>query len=252
MKKADTFEFYPVASMHGSLPMGGYQADTPIYAADTRNIMEPNLELPLCRVDLEVGDRLAFYIDNVITPAEADRIIALTEAMGYQDAAPGIVTPPGLRLNQSVHWLGSDLMFERLYSRFRHLLPQRLDGDALYDKLSQRLNMYRYDQNDVFNPHTDGDWPGFGLNDTRDQMLEWVGPRSKLTMLLYLNGHESGIEGGETKLFGPNQSFVSVAPKTGRALFFRHGQTLDSVMHEGTRIAGNVSKYVARINVLYH
>ena len=252
MNQSASFEFYPVANMHGSLPMGGYQESTPVYAADTSALLNPNHTEATSRVDLDVGDRLAFYIDEVIAPEEANRIIALTEAMGYQAAAPGIVTPPGLRLNKSVHWLGDEYMFEALYQRFKNLLPQKLDGTPLYEKLSHRLNMYKYDQNDVFNPHTDGDWPGFGLNRERDQMLEWIGPRSKLTMLLYLNGHENGVKGGETKLFGPRQSFVAVPPKTGRALFFRHGQTLDSVMHEGTCVTGNVSKYVARINVLYH
>ncbi len=235
--------------------MGGFQNDTPIYAADDESILESpdHYSLKPNKVELDIGDRIAFYIDDVISAPEAERIIALTEAMGYQAAAPGSMTPPGLRLNKSVHWLGSDALFGQLFRRFSHLLPATLDDRPLYEKLSQRLNMYKYDRDDVFNPHTDGDWPGFGLNDNGDQMQEWIGPRSKLTMLLYLNGHDNGVEGGETRLFGPRRSdVVSCHPKTGRALFFRHGPELDSVLHEGARVTGNVSKYVARINVLYH
>jgi len=251
--QTETFDFYPVANIHGSLPMGGYVEDTPIFATGATDLLNPPTQSAeeVNRTELDIGGSVAFYLDHVITAEEAQKIIALTEAMGYRAAAPGIVTPPGMRLNKSVHWLGNAAMLDALFNRFKHRLPQQLDGRPLYQKLSHRLNMYKYDQDDVFNPHTDGDWPGFGLNDRKDQMLEWIGPRSKLTMLLYLNGHDDGVEGGDTKLFRADRSFVSVAPRAGRALFFRHGQGPDSVMHEGTRVTGSVSKYVARINVLY-
>jgi len=44
---------------------------------------------------------------------------------------------------------------------------------------------------------------------------------------------------------------VDVAPVKGSALFFRHGFGFASVVHEGCRVTGDVSKYVARINVMY-
>ena len=72
-----------------------------------------------------------------------------------------------------------------------------------------------------------------------------------LTMLLYLNGVENGIEGRETHLFAKGEQKISVQPKTGRALFFRHGHTSGSVLHAGASVSGSVAKYVARINVMY-
>jgi hypothetical protein len=45
--------------------------------------------------------------------------------------------------------------------------------------------------------------------------------------------------------------WVDVVPRTGSALFFRHGFTPDSVVHIGDRVHGHVPKYVARINVMY-
>jgi hypothetical protein len=42
-----------------------------------------------------------------------------------------------------------------------------------------------------------------------------------------------------------------VTPRTGRALFFRHGSNRDSVLHAGDTLTGDVPKYVARINVMY-
>ena len=38
--------------------------------------------------------------------------------------------------------------------------------------------------------HIDGDWPGYGLDPQRGEMQEWDSLRSRLTMLLYLNGAE--------------------------------------------------------------
>jgi hypothetical protein len=111
--------------------------------------------------------------------------------------------------------------------------------------------MYRYDDQDVFNRHTDGNWPGYSLREDRQEMQEWPGHvRSGLTMLLYLNGPEDGVQGGHTRLLHRHGA-VDVVPKKGSALFFRHGFGPTSVVHEGCRVSGSVPKYVARINVMY-
>ena len=77
-------------------------------------------------------------------------------------------------------------------------------------------------------------------------MQEW-GPalRSGLTMLPYLNGPRDGVQGGNTRLFARDGEWVDIVPVKGSALFFRHGFGSDSVVHEGCRVSGNVSKYVA-------
>ena len=104
----------------------------------------------------------------------------------------------------------------------------------------------------MFNLHTDGSWPGYSLSDDRQHMLQWDdGFHSGLTMLLYLNGPADGVQGGNTRLFKPNGSWVDVSPVKGSALFFRHGFGPDSVRHIGCVVQGAVSKYVARINVMF-
>ena len=195
---------------------------------------------------------MAFGIDQVVTPREADAIVAATEQLGYRDEAPGIATPPGMRMNKSVHWVADAALLEPMFARIAHLLPASLYGEPLFPAFSRRLNMYRYDNNDVFNRHTDGNWPGYSLSEDRRVMEEWpAGLRSGLTMLLYLNGPEDGVQGGNTRLFGPDGARVEVSPRKGSALFFRHGFEADSVVHEGCRVTSTVSKYVARINVMY-
>lgn len=243
-----------IAHMPGSLPMGGVIPMTPIFAFATpaSQLMfghEPSLNTR--RTDIELGGLLAFMIEDVVTDAEAELIVAATEYFGYRDEAPGISTPPGMRMNKSVHWVAETQMMDVIFNRLRDLLPAQIDGRHLHPALSQRINMYRYDAEDVFNIHTDGDWPGYSFSSDRKTMQEWRGLRSCLTMLLYLNGPEDGVVGGNTRLFRPDAGFVDVMPKKGSALFFRHGFGPASVLHEGCRVSGDVSKYVARINVMY-
>lgn len=243
-----------VASMMGSLPEGGSVPETPIYAfehspACLTLAVQPGLQPR--RHDIELGGLLAFVIDDVMTATEADHLVSASEHFGFRDEAPGIATPPGMRMNKSVHWLADEALLGPLMARIEALLPATIDGAALHGRLSHRLNFYRYDDNDVFNRHIDGAWPGFGLNAARTEMEEWDGLLSSLTMLLYLNGPEDGVVGGNTRLLGRDGKWVEVTPKKGSALFFRHGYSPDSVSHIGARVSGPVPKYVARMNVMY-
>jgi 2OG-Fe(II) oxygenase superfamily len=244
-----------VALMPGSLPMGGVVPDTPIWAFEQPApalAMPPEADAGLRpqRTDIELGGLQAFTLSDVVTPAEADAIVAASEHFGYREEAPGISTPPGMRMNKSVHWVAERPMMDAIFRRIGALLPPEIDGMPLAPRLSERINMYRYDDGDVFNRHTDGDWPGYGLSDDRSQMVQWVGVHSALTMLLYLNGPEDRVQGGCTRLFRPDGSFVDVTPTKGSALFFRHGFGPGSVVHVGARVSGPVPKYVARINVM--
>ncbi len=245
---------FEVAHMPGSLPMGGVVPMTPIFTfAQPASQLALSLDHGLTphRTDIELGGLLAFSISDVVTTAEADAIIEASECFGYRDEAPGIQTPPGMRMNKAVHWLADEAMMDPILKRIAHLLPAAIDGATLYPSFSRRINMYRYDESDVFNLHTDGDWPGYSLSADRRGMMEWPGLRSCLTMLLYLNGPEDGVQGGSTRLFRADRGHVDVTPKKGSALFFRHGFGPQSVLHEGSRVFGKVSKYVARINVMY-
>lgn len=243
-----------VAHMPGSLPMGGLVPMTPIFAFEQPApvlALAANDGLAPHRDDIELGGLLAFTISDVVTAAEADAIVEASEIFGYRDEAPGIQTPPGMRMNKAVHWLADESMMAPMFARIAHLLPQEINGATLHPAFSRRINMYRYDRNDVFNLHTDGDWPGYSLSTDRRGMVEWPGLRSCLTMLLYLNDPDDGVEGGSTRLFRPDRGHVDVTPKKGSALFFRHGFGPQSVLHEGSRVHGEVPKYVARINVMY-
>ena len=247
-----------VARMPGSLPMGGVVHDTPIHAfANPAAALDfdsdaSSVELRPSRHDIDLGGLLAFEIRNLVTASEADALVQASERFGYREEAPGISTPPGMRMNKSVHWVADRTMLDALMGRMHALLPSAIDGRRLLPRLSERINMYRYDDGDVFNRHTDGDWPGYSLSPDRGGMLEWPpSMRSCLTMLLYLNGPQDGVQGGHTRLYGRGGIVHDVVPAKGSALFFRHGFGLESVVHVGMPVSGRVPKYVARINVMY-
>ena len=244
-----------VALLPGSLPQGGVVPDTPIHAfiePPTRLTLRADASLSPERHDIELGGLLAFEIRNLVSATEADAIVEASERFSYRDEAPGIATPPGMRMNKTAHWMADPALLGPLFQRMGTLLPARIDTLTLHPRLSERLNMYRYDDGDVFNRHTDGEWPGFSLDSERRRMLQWPAPvRSCLTMLLYLNGPDDGVQGGNTRLYRPDGSSHDVRPTKGSALFFRHGFGPQSVMHVGCEVHGPVPKYVARINVMY-
>ena len=167
----------PVAFLEGSLPFGGSVADTPVYAVECPPYLEVGADrvAETRRTDIDMGGKLAFLVDGVLDAEEAARMTEITEGLGYRPEAPGIVTAPGLRQNKSVHWVADDHTLAVIYDRLAPHLPAELDGQKLVPRLSRRLNMYRYDRGDVFNPHIDGDWPGFGLSDDGQAMVQWPG-----------------------------------------------------------------------------
>ena len=118
-----------VAYMTGSLPMGGQVANTPVFSFHHTPVglefcAQP--ELHPQRRDISLDGLLAFEISNVLTAAESDALVAATEQLGYRDEAPGIQTPPGMRMNKSVHWNctcrddGRDLPPHRLAATASH------------------------------------------------------------------------------------------------------------------------------------
>eukprot|EP00873_Tetraselmis_striata_P039014 jgi/Tetstr1/459278/TSEL_004678.t1 len=251
--RAQAIESFVVARMGGTRPKGGYVDGVPVHAlrsgAPVYPLVEPSLR-PV-RTDVPLDGQLAFRIDNVLTAAECDEIVSISERLGFLEVAPGVATPPGMRMNKSCHWLPDGSLSAAIFARIGHLLPQKLDGHALHPRLSQKLAIYKYDKNDVFNRHTDGCFPSYGLSEDGDRMVEWTGVVSKLSLLLYLNGVEDGVCGGSTELYSPSGEVQEVKPKKGSVLLFRHGRGPGSVMHKGNEVTSVTPKYVARINALY-
>jgi len=210
---------------------------------------------------IDIGaDRLAFYIDGVLSPTEADALAACAEAVleanGHSRLAPGISTPPGMRVNMAAHWYPSRSsaadLHGRLFERFRHLVPPTLGGLPLYSQLSEKVAQFKYGDGDRFGRHVDGLFPGSGCNEHGDGVDTWTGVQSGMSVLFYLNdGPSDGLVGGETRLWTSDATrYVDVTPRKGRALFFRRGSA-DAVLHAGLPVSGGVPKYMALVNLAY-
>ena len=213
----------------------------------------------LQRVDIDLGhDRQAFIIDNVLTPEESDALAACAEAIlnvnGHSRVAPGIRTPPGMRINEAAHWYPphESSFLPTIYRRIEHLVPKSVDGGLpLYNKLSEKVAHFKYNKGDQFNRHVDGLFPGQGANPEDNGVDEWAGVVSGFSLLFYLNDADDGLEGGETRLWSRDGSiYKDITPRKGRVLVFRRGSH-DAVLHAGLEVTGDVPKYMALINLAY-
>ena len=246
-------------------PSAFYTIDElPAPLAELANNSPPNGNLK--RTDIDLGpDRLAFYVDGVLSHEEADALASCAESIlemnGHSRIAPGINTPSGMRINEAAHWYPSrssvDPFLGGLMSRIKHLVPHTLkDGYGrtihLHPKLSEKIAQFKYNDGDRFNRHVDGLFPGQGINPTGDGVEEWPGVVSGMSILLYLNdGPNDGLVGGETRLWSAmGDRYVDIEPTKCRALFFRRGSP-DAVLHAGLPIVGDVPKYMTLINLAY-
>jgi len=198
----------------------------------------------------------AFVLHNVLTSAECEAFISITELLGFTDApiTTGIEKAemmPDVRDNLRVMWEVPDMVTTQIWQRVCHLVPPEVTMHSTYrvnetKPLNDRFRFYRYDINQSFKPHFDGCY--------RKSSQEY----SHYTFIIYLN---DGFEGGETIFFpdGKNSLWSGrvvtteqrVNPKRGSALVFRHTGT-NSPLHEGApHFSDGQRKYVLRSDIMY-
>ena len=168
-----------------------------------------------------------FEVPEFLSPAECDELITRSEQLGFAEA--GVLTGTGaqiikgIRNNYRLEYTDAALA-ATLWHRVRNLLPAEADGAPAVG-LYQQFRFYRYDVGERFNRHKDG-----SIRQSEQVASRW-------TFLLYLN---EGFKGGETEF-----KTLSVAPRRGAALCFRH-----ELHHKGCPIIEG-RKYVLRTDVLY-
>lgn len=169
-----------------------------------------------------------FVLHDFLSGEECDRLIARSEALGYEAATVGDVLVTGFRNNARVILDDPELAAE-LWARARPLLPMVGGWEAV--GLNARLRFYRYDVSEAFAPHYDGSYsPGDGTE-------------SRLTFMIYLN---EGCEGGGTNFYAPGGTMrLGVRPERGKALVFAH-----LLLHEGAAVTEG-RKYALGTDVMY-
>ena len=175
---------------------------------------------------------------------------------------------PSSRRNRLL--VADDALNDGFFARVAPFLPPALDdccdargrrrGVGALAGLNRRWRCYKYDAGGTYRPHVDGAWPGSGLGGPPERpryVYDAFGDRlSKLTCLVYLN---DDFEGGETAFFAaadaadgaaPRVAVTAVQPRRGSVLFFPHGETTGSLIHEGSAVTDR-NKFVIRTEVLY-
>ena len=187
--------------------------------------------------------RHAKIVDNVITTADAARLIELaagardpyTGEQGYRWADLNGEMRRDHRKSDRVIIDAPPELARELFARLRSGLPEtttdakgarwRLAG------LNPYLRVLRYRPGDFFLGHPDGHYP-----------RQYTNRRSFMTVLLYLN---EGYRGGFTTIYDSAGRALPVAPRTGMALVHHH-----RVWHEVPMLREGV-KHVIRTDVMY-
>jgi hypothetical protein len=244
--KANSDDLYIIAREPGaenpSIPTWASRSDNPAALADT-----PPLEVSRKEVDGVPG---AFQLLNVLAPDECERLIGLTERLGYlADAAVSL--PRSVRHNDSATWIADDITTELLWQRCSsHIPPSDEMGGKRAVGLNARFRFYRYGEGDYFGPHTDGSWPGSRVVDGMLVDNAFDDRWSQLTFLLFLS---AGFEGGATRFYvDPYDRRASVDVRTplGGVLCFPHGEHPLHCVHGSEPISSGV-KYIIRSDVLF-
>lgn len=193
----------------------------------------------------------AFLLHNVLTDEECDQIIAASEAMGYTEDAP-VSLGRHIRHNENCVWIADDELTGVPFNRCQSHFPPKVAAGVPVG-LNARWRLYKYNTDDVFKVHTDGSWPGSGLDSSGRLVKDIYGDRwSQLTWVLYLNDN---FDGGSTRFYlqqgrGNTYSVHDVQAVRGSAMCFFHGEHELSHLHEGAQVTRG-TKYIIRSDVLY-
>ncbi|OQR84883.1 hypothetical protein ACHHYP_12602 [Achlya hypogyna] len=175
----------------------------------------------------------AVVFDDVLSPAECQRLIAFTERTNGYEAA--LVNDgngrqaylPDMRTCDRC-MIDDGAAAKVLWERLRPHLPTEFHGASLIE-INERLRFLRYSPGHEFKSHFDGCYRRAN------------GDVSVLTVQFYLN---EVTKGGETSMvLGTEEHFVE--PKVGRAVVFQHR----GVLHAGEPVfAGR--KYTIRSDIM--
>ncbi|WWC65920.1 uncharacterized protein I303_108542 [Kwoniella dejecticola CBS 10117] len=212
----------------------------------------------------------AFVVLDVFTPEECLQIVRAAESIGWEsdEAASGSALTKNSILAKNFVWLADPSFLSHFYQSILPHVPPNApisvdgNGGGKVRGINARFRVYQYTQNQLYRPHIDGAWPAAGLDPKTGEYIHDSSPPedplwSRYTLLVYLNG-EGDIpkDTGCTTFFLPSDKMGvmeshSVRPIQGAVLCFPHGDTLGSLLHEGSAVGEGGVKYVIRTDLLY-
>ena len=202
----------------------------------------------------------AYQLLNVFSREECDRLIELTENLGYlKDAAVSL--PREVRHNDNVTWVVDEATDRLIWQRVRDAVADNLDlfGNKQPLGINRRFRFYRYREGDFFKFHIDGAWPGSRVVDDRLIADAFPDRFSQMTFLILLS---DDFEGGETRFLvdaddptkparrSDNVREIDVRTPAGGVLCFPHGHHPLHCLHSSTEITSG-TKYIIRTDLLF-
>ena len=152
---------------------GSERHDLPIWASSPEAVKFGDEWGPVKRFDVE-GVPGAFVLSHVLTEDECTSIAELSEAMGYTEDAP-VSLGRRIRRNENCVLIADDSLWLPIWERVRQHMPMEVGRRPC--GLNQRWRLYRYGQDDIFRMHTDGSWPGSGLDGSGVLVRDLFGDR---------------------------------------------------------------------------
>lgn len=188
----------------------------------------------------------AFQLLDVLSAHECDRLVELSDALGYHDDAP-VSLPRSVRHNNNFNWVVDESVDGPIWDRCKDFVEASSYTGLNPLGLNARFRFYRYGSGDFFAPHADGVWPGSRVVNGR-LVADAYGDRfSEMTYLIFLT---DGYEGGRTQFQTRQNTFASVATPKGAVLAFPHGTHPQHCIHAGEEVTSGY-KYIIRTDVLY-
>jgi len=238
---------------HPSLPAWGNRHFNAAHLSDNADVSQiERRELP------QVPG--AFQLLNVLSKDECDRLIKISEQLGFlPDAAVSL--PRSVRHNDSLTWIVDEQTDGTIWQRIAHLVDDRqaIFGGSKALGINARFRFYRYSADDYFKPHSDGAWPGSRI--INDELIANAYPDrySQMTFLILLS---ENFEGGATRFLvnaddptqpakaGDKMANVDIRTPAGSVLCFPHGMHPLHCIHSSVPITSGV-KYIIRSDLLF-
>lgn len=202
----------------------------------------------------------AFQLLNVLSVNECQRLIEITESLGYlKDAAVSL--PRDVRHNDNITWVVDKATDAIIWNRCQHLFSdeKQIFGGKKPLGINARFRFYRYQSGDFFKTHTDGSWPGSRVINGELVTDAYPDRWSQMTFLIFLT---DDFEGGNTQFIVnknhpehpvthmDDATTVGIRTPIGGVLCFPHGTHPLHRLHSSEQITAG-TKYIIRSDVLY-
>jgi len=226
---------------------GHDRADLPVWAAKHPSVfsLDDCAGRKIEPVDIPEVDGV-WQLLHVLNGAECDRLVAVSEALGYHCDAP-VSLPRRVRHNDNLNWVVDERMVGVIWERCKEHFASSNFTSFNPLGLNARFRFYRYGVGDYFAPHADGAWTGSLVV---DEQLVWdaYGDRiSEMTFLIFLT---EDYEGGRTLFQTHDGKLAAVSTPKGAVLCFPHGKHPQHCLHAGEEITSGL-KYIIRTDVLF-